>query len=107
MFSKIGRNVLGGSVYVGTLATNGKLVAISEWIFPLQVSYANNNNSDIFEKRVKTKKVAFTDGAKHEESILMKQLASIDQEMSSLQTLSHANVVPYLGMSYAKYGKSV
>ena len=70
----IGQNTLGGKVFAGTVVSSGKLVAISEWIFPLQNSYSTNNNQkDIFEKRVKSKKVAFVqDDTKHDESALTK-----------------------------------
>ena len=104
-YSSIGQNQLGGRVYAGALASNGRLIAISEWIFPLQTKYSTgDHNKDIFEKRVKSKKVAFnaSDDSKHDETILMKQLTSIDQEMNSLQKLNHPNLVSYLGMSQSK-----
>ena len=104
-YSSIGQNQLGGRVYAGSLASNGKLIAISEWIFPLQTKYSTEDrNKDIFEKRAKSKKVAFTapDDTRHDESVLMKQLTSIDQEMNSLQKLNHPNLVSYLGMSQSK-----
>ena len=103
-YSSIGQNKLGGRVYAGALASNGKLIAISEWIFPLQTKYSTDNNKDIFEKRARSKKVAFTapDDTRHDETILMKQLTSIDQEMNSLQKLNHPNLISYLGMSQSK-----
>ena len=104
-YSSIGQNQLGGRVYAGSLPSNGTLIAISEWIFPLQTKYSTNDrNKDIFEKRAKSKKVTFnaSDDTRHDETILMKQLNSIDQEMNSLQKLTHPNLVSYFGMSQSK-----
>ena len=88
----VGHNVQGGSVYCGYLPElNGKLVAISEWTVvparPLKSEKA-------------AKKVAFCDNYSRDEKNFLKQLNTIEQELSAMLKVKHPNVVQYLGLSY-------
>ena len=83
----ISNNVQGGSVYCGYLPDlGGKLVAISEWTFLPQTK--------------KTKKVAFCDSYSRDENNFLKQVSTIEQELSAMSKVKHPNVVQYLGLSY-------
>ena len=87
----VGSNVQGGSVYCGYMPEmNGRLVAISEWSFVP----ARPLKSD------KTKKVAFCDSYSRDEKSFLKQLSTIEQELSAMLKINHPNVVQYLGLSY-------
>ena len=84
--SCIGNNINGGSVFVGySPDLQGKLLAISEWNFVPT------------EKR---KKVAFCDNYSRDEKTFLKQLSTIEQELSSMLKIQHPNVVQYLGISF-------
>ena len=86
--SLIGNNVQGGSVYLGYLPDSGKLVAISEWSF---IPHRDEK---------KAKKVAFCDSYSRDEKTFLKQLGTIEQELSSMLKVKHPNVVQYCGLSY-------
>ena len=91
--SLIGNNVQGGSVFSGYLPEmGGKLVAISEWTF-----FPPRN-----EKA--SKKVAFCDSYTRDEKIFLKQISTIEQELTSMQKVisenPNHNVVQYLGISF-------
>ena len=88
-FFLLGSNIHGGSVYVGySPDLHGKLVAISEWHF----------NPPKDEKR--NRKVAFCDSYTRDEKTLLKQLNTIEQELSGMLKVHHPNVVQYLGISF-------
>ena len=81
IINTVGGNSLGGWVHLGKVC--GKVVAISEWVFPTSVKV--------------TKKTV------HDSQILIKQISSIEQELSALQKLpNHPNVVPYVGLCLQK-----
>ena len=89
--SLIGNNVHGGSVFCGYLPEqNGKLVAISEWTVKLKSPSEKSG-----------KRVAFCDTFSRDEKTFLKQVGTIEQELSGiLKVQQHPNVVQYLGMSY-------
>ena len=67
-----------GTVYTGTLLTNGRLVAIKEWRFLLRKATSGGQSTK------QKKSVAFVSQSPasecvHEESTLVKQLSSIEQ----------------------------
>ena len=90
--SCIGNNINGGSVFVGySPDLQGKLLAISEWNFvPPLAKEAEKRN----------RKVAFCDSYTRDEKTLLKQLNTIEQELSGMLKVHHPNVVQYLGISF-------
>ena len=92
-------------MFSGTLHSNGKLVAIKEWTFRLRrpttkqakktVAFASSSSA--------AAGAAANEAAVHDEAQLMKQLASIEQEVASIQKLpAHSNVLPLLGLTCQK-----
>ncbi len=91
--ARIGGNVHGGSVFAGMMLPGHKMVAVAEWNFRVRGGGKKERKS-----------TGGGGGAVHDEATLTKQLASVEQEMASLQRASslHPGVVPYLGMSSSK-----
>jgi len=77
----------GGSVYSGMVMGSGQLVVVERWLLVTGVT--------------QSRKVTFSDQTDLEQSLL-KQLAALEQEMSSLQRLSHPNLTFYCGMMYSQ-----
>ncbi len=90
----LGGNVSGGHVYASMLYPDQKLVAVSEWIFKIRGGKKSGKQSG------DSKTI-------HDADVLLRQAASIEQEVASLQKLSHPNVVQYLAMSAQKHPSHV
>ncbi len=91
---KVGGNVAGGSVHFGLLSSGGsnKMVAVAQWIFKTRRSDKRSPSSESI----------------HDASLLMKQLASIEQELNSIQRVPvHPNVVSTYGMTALKGASTV
>ena len=87
-------------MFSGTLHSNGKLVAIKEWTFRLRPTKPAKKTVAFASSSAAT---AAANEAVHDETQLMKQLASIEQEVASIQKLpAHSNVLPLLGLTCQK-----
>ncbi|CAB4055202.1 EIF2AK4 [Lepeophtheirus salmonis] len=85
----------GGSVYYGIVQNTGKMVAISVWNFK---THPDN------------KKMCFIDPSEfYDEQTLIRQISSIEQEMSSILKIQkdHPRIGQYIGMSHYNNGKSI
>ena len=91
-------------MFSGTLHSNGKLVAIKEWTFRLRRPTTKQAKKTVaFASSSSAAAGAAANEAVHEEAQLMKQLASIEQEVASIQKLpAHPNVLPLLGLTCQK-----
>lgn len=91
--SRLGRNVLGGSVYLTVVNSGSRMLAASQWTFRTQ--------------RSKSNKAAFADSLEqvHDPAALLKQFGTIEQELLSLQKLEpHPNVIKYESLLYQSSG---
>ena len=78
----LGQNSLGQKTRVGFSVSSGRILVVSTWHFSIAVQ--------------KGRKVQSMDLS---ESIVGKQILSLEQEMNSLIKLKHPNLIPYYGLN--------
>lgn len=90
-------------MYAGLDTTTGELLAISEWsvkLLPGQGQALSPRIQSTAKKKVESPTHAVV--AHYDLSMCLKQIASIEQEMSFLMKLNHANLVHYVNMKYVQ-----
>ncbi len=96
---RLGGNPQGGVVFAGMLLPGRRIVAAAEWTFRIRGERSNKKS-----RRSPGEPGSAGGGGKvHDQTTLLKQVASIEQEMSSVQKANHPNLVPYLGMGIQKH----
>ncbi|XP_070151406.1 eIF-2-alpha kinase GCN2 isoform X2 [Polyergus mexicanus] len=86
----LGHSAKGSVVYAGVDMTTGELLAITEWMLKCTVS----NECDSTQETIDIHHV-------------MKQIASLEQELNHLYKLHHQNLVHYLNMKYLQNNNNV
>ncbi|XP_050446671.1 eIF-2-alpha kinase GCN2 [Cataglyphis hispanica] len=86
----LGHSAKGSVVYAGVDMTTGELLAITEWTLKCAMS----NECDSTQETIDIHHV-------------MKQIASLEQELNHLYKLHHQNLVHYLNMKYLQNNNNV
>ncbi|KAL0111656.1 hypothetical protein PUN28_013086 [Cardiocondyla obscurior] len=86
----LGHSAKGSVVYAGVDTITGELLAITEWTLKCAIVNGNCSTQETVDMH-------------H----VMKQIASLEQELNHLYKLHHPNLVHYLNMKYLKNNNSV
>ncbi|XP_077285683.1 eukaryotic translation initiation factor 2 alpha kinase Gcn2 isoform X2 [Arctopsyche grandis] len=94
----LGHSERGCVVYGGLDAATGELLAVVEWIIELQSNPGNISPLKQRLKRGNSPKHMLV--SNYDLSTCMRQIASVEQELSFLMKLHHSNLVHYLNIKY-------